>query len=101
MRAGLIVSLLLALAGCQTVRAGLGEYQKTADRGVGLKGSQVGPVAIGGTDSPSPAPAGTVIENATAGDTPRASGKKDAPLLPAGLGGDKANRAYSAEAPKP
>lgn len=61
--------LLIALAGCSTIRKSLGDYQKAADKGV----------------------------EATAGDTPREG--KPAPL-PGGLGGDKANAAYTAPPPQ-
>lgn len=67
--------LLAALAGCSTIRQGLGEYQKAADKGL-----QVGSSAAA---EPLPgAPAAAEVDRGKA-------------VLPGGLGGDKANAAYT------
>lgn len=110
MRNLLIVSLVIALGGCQTVRSGLGGYQKAADKGIGIKGSTLPigdtAVVVGGTTSPSGAPIGTVAENdngaPSAADAGTAKTKKSSamPVLPGGLIGDTANHAYSST-PKP
>ncbi len=71
----LAVLLTAALAGCASVRKGLGEYQKVADRGVTIGGPPI--------DA-----AGSAPEQA------RDKGKK--PELPGGLGGDKAHPDYTA-----
>ena len=73
MRTALLLSLV-ALAGCATIRQGLGEYQKAADKGI-----QVGTAAAAET-APDAEP-----------------GKA---LLPGGLGGDKANAAYTSPPPQ-
>ena len=71
MRSALL--LIFALAGCSTVRQSLAEYQKAADKGI-----QVGSAAAA-----EPLP----------GQSPDAEPGK--PVLPGGLGGDKANAAYT------
>ncbi|TRW14546.1 hypothetical protein [Glacieibacterium frigidum] len=73
MRAPVLI-LLVALAGCSTVRQGLGEYQKAADKGFEVK---VGDAPL----------------------TPTEEVAK-APVLPGGLGGDKANAAYTSPPPQ-
>lgn len=73
MRPALLI-LLVALAGCSTIRQGLGEYQKAADKGLEVK--------VG--DAP------LIPEEEAA----------KAPALPGGLGGDKANAAYTAPPPQ-
>ena len=72
----LMLVAVLALTGCSTARAALGEYQKAADKGVGI-----------GTASEA--------EAAAASAEPAESGaaRRD---LPATLGGDAENRVYSA-----
>ena len=65
-----LLLLVAVLGGCSTIRQGLGEYQKAADKGL-----QVGSAAASETVGP-------------AND----AGK---PALPGGLGGDKANAAYT------
>ena len=66
------VALVVALGGCASVRKGLGEYQKAADKGVGLN-------------------TGAAAEAAPAAESKK--GKK--PELPSGLGGDAAHPAYT------
>ena len=64
--------LLAALGGCASVRKGLGEYQKAADKGIGFNlppDAPVGPGAVA------------------------AAPNKNA--LPSDLGGDKAHAAYT------
>ncbi len=66
-----IVPLLLivaALGGCASVRKGLGEYQKAADKGIGFNVAPDGPAA------------------------PPAASRDE---LPGGLVGDKAHAAYT------
>ena len=66
-----LLLLVAVLGGCSTIRQGLGEYQKAADKGL-----QVGTAAAA-------EPVGPAAED---------TGKQ---LLPGGLGGDKANAAYT------
>ena len=68
----LTVMIAATLAGCASVRKGLGEYQKAADKGINIGGPP--------TDA---ADAGPVTKH----------GKR--PDLPSGLGGDKANAQYT------
>nr|WP_295661554.1 hypothetical protein [Polymorphobacter sp.] len=92
MRRAVIIVLVVALAGCTSVRKGLGAYQKAADKGV----------TIGDSGRPGgEAPANTVAENAdTTSGRGGGKGKKPKPLdLPGGLGGDKEHRAYTGDAP--
>ena len=72
MRIALLLSLV-ALAGCATIRQGLGEYQKAADKGI-----KVGTAAAAETTDAEPGKA----------------------VLPGGLGGDKANAAYTSPPPQ-
>ena len=73
MRLPIALMLVLAVAGCASVRKGLGSYQQVADKGVGLN------TAAATENAPAPS-------------------KKDSkkPELPGGLGGDTAHPAYSA-----
>ena len=81
----LAVLLTAALAGCASVRKGLGEYQKAADKGVSIGG----PPVDGGGDTAS----GFVGARGSSGsDSDR--GKR--PDLPSGLGGDKTHPDYTA-----
>lgn len=64
----ILIMLLIALAGCTTIRKSLGDYQNAAEKGAAVNT-----------------------------DTPRDD--KRAPL-PGGLGGDKANAAYTASTPQ-
>jgi len=68
----LILTLAAALAGCASIRKGLGEYQRAADKGVTIGG---GPDA---GDRAAP---------------PQPGQRAD---LPGGLGGDKAHADYTA-----
>ncbi len=69
----------LLMAGCSTVRSGLGEYQKAADKGIELR-----------VGSPPPDAA------ADAGADTRGNAN-----LPSSLGGDSENRSYlPAQPPK-
>ena len=70
---GTLALLLLtaALAGCATIKEGLGAYQRAADKGVGF-----------GLNGPPDAPLAAAP----------ATGKA---ALPTGLGGDKENAAYT------
>lgn len=70
--AALIVVLAIGLAGCASVRKGLGEYQAAADKGINIGGPPI--------DAAGPAPASE-------------AGRPD---LPAGLSGDKAHAEYTA-----
>jgi uncharacterized protein YceK len=91
MRRAVIIVLVVSLAGCTSVRKGLGAYQKAADKGV-----TIGDSGRPGGESP-PNSAG---ENAETGTSTKHQGKKAKPLdLPGGLGGDKAHRAYTGDAP--
>ncbi|QXQ06097.1 hypothetical protein KX816_18225 [Sphingosinicellaceae bacterium] len=76
-----MVAVLLAatLAGCASVRKGLGEYQKAADKGVNIGGPPVDAAdSSGGPSNPG---------------KPGKPGKHSD--LPSGLGGDKANAQYT------
>lgn len=94
MRRAVIILLVAALGGCSNLRHGFGAYQKAADNGVTIGDSG----RPGGTTPPN-----SVVENGDAGAAPtRKKGKKVKPLdLPGGLGGDKAHRAYTGDAPAP
>jgi len=72
MRIILPLIALSLLVGCASVRRGLGEYQKAADKGIGLN--------VG--DGPDAA-------------AEIAARREKRPDLPGGLGGDKANAAYT------
>lgn len=92
MRRAVIIVLVVALAGCTSVRKGFGAYQKAADKGV----------TVGDSGRPGgEAPPNTVAENADTSNAPtKHKGKKPKPLdLPGGLGGDKEHRAYTGDAP--
>ena len=84
MRLLLVVLIATALAGCASVRRGLGEYQKAADRGVTIGG----PPADGGGDTASTYVGGRSGDRAEAGGGKRGE-------LPGGLGGDKVHPAYT------
>ena len=79
----LAVMIAATLAGCASVRKGLGEYQKAADKGVNIGGPPTaGPVdAVEGGSGPA------------ASSQPGKPGKHSD--LPSGLGGDKANAQYT------
>ncbi len=93
MRRAVIIVLVVALAGCTSVRKGLGAYQKAADKGVtigdsGRPGGEAPPNSAGENSETSPTRAGGK------------GGKKVKPaVLPGGLGGDKEHRAYTGDAP--
>jgi len=92
MRRILIATLLLGLASCHSVRAGLGEYQKAADRGIGVNVSAQDEAASNaGTIAPAPL-------NKRDGYQPGGTDKQAG--LPVGLGGDKAHGAYLEPAPR-
>lgn len=92
MRLAVIIVLVVSLAGCATVRKGLGAYQKEADKGVTIGDSG----RPGGT-----APPNSAGENTDTSTTPaQGKSKKPKPLdLPGGLGGDTQHRAYTGDAP--
>ncbi len=71
----LAVVLTAALGGCASVRKGLGEYQKVADKGVNIGG-----------------PPTDAYQSTATG--PAQKGKR--PDLPGGLGGDKTHPDYTA-----
>lgn len=68
----LTVMIAATLAGCASVRKGLGEYQKAADKGINLGGPPADSVD-----------AGPAVKSGKHSD------------LPSGLGGDKANAQYT------
>ncbi|QYE36538.1 MULTISPECIES: hypothetical protein [Sphingosinicellaceae] len=92
MRRAVIIVLVVALAGCTTVRKGLGAYQKEADKGVTLGDSG----RPGGTAPPNSAGENTDTSTKPAGGKDK---KTKAAVLPGGLGGDKEHRAYTGDAP--
>jgi len=81
-RTVMAVAMLAMLGGCQSVREGLGQYKRIADKGVELR--------VGG-QAPDAADAGEP-----------ARGKRSDPVgsLPGGLGGDPAHGAYSEPTPR-
>ena len=81
LKIALTVVLAAALAGCASVRRGLGEYQKAADKGVN----------IGGPPGGGPAAA----EVSSGGPSAPTSGRGKSGPLPAGLGGDKVHPDYT------
>jgi predicted small secreted protein len=85
-RIALAVLLTAALAGCATVRKGLGEYQKAADKGVNIGG----PPVDGGGDV-----ASTYVGARGGSGTDAGGGKANKLELPGGLGGDKAHAQYT------
>ncbi len=85
-RIALAVLLTVALAGCASVRKGLGEYQRAADKGINVGSSAV----EGGGDV-----ASTDVGGRGSNPSGGGSGNKGRPELPGGLGGDKANASYT------
>ncbi len=88
MRALLILSLVVAVAGCASTRQALGFYKREADKGVTLGGGKPGegyapPGSASGETNP--APAGSRSAEAR---TPKET-------LPGGLAGDKQHPAYT------
>ncbi len=76
MRNVALLLLIVALAGCASVRKGLGAYQKAADKGIGF-------------NLPPDAPVGPGSTAAIAATAPNKN------ALPSDLGGDKAHAAYT------
>ena len=87
-RLALAILLTAALAGCASVRKGLGEYQKVADKGVNIGG----PPAAGGGDTAST----DVGSRSGKGDSGGRSETGKKAELPGGLGGDKTHADYTA-----
>ncbi len=88
MRTLLVLSLVVAVAGCSSARQALGAYQNQADKGITIGGGHPGegfapPGSASGETTPAPAGSRTA----------EARAPKEA--LPAGLGGDKQHPAYT------
>ncbi len=90
MRALLVLSLVVAVAGCASTRQALGLYKRTADKGVTLGG---------GTTDQGVAPPGSAGSETTASGR-KASAKAPKLDLPTGLGGDKEHHAYTSDVPQ-
>ena len=89
MRALLVLSLVVAVAGCASTRQALGLYKRTADKGV----------TLGGTTDQGVAPPGSAGSETTASGR-KASAKAPKLDLPTGLGGDKEHHAYTSDVPQ-
>ena len=83
MRRVVIVAMVLALAGCQSIRSGLGQYKRAADKGVELR--------VGGAAPDDVTPGEPVKHSKDRGATQG---------LPGGLGGDPTHAPYIDPTPR-
>ena len=91
MRVLLVLSLVVAVAGCASTRHALGLYKRTADKGVTL-GS--------GTTDQGVAPPGSAGSETSPASGRKGNAKAPKLNLPTGLGGDKEHHAYTSDTPQ-
>ncbi len=92
MRALIVVSLVVSVAGCSSARQALGFYKHQADKGVTLGGGQPG--------EGSAPPGSNGSETTAAPASSRTAARTPKQTLPTGLAGDKEHHAYTSDAPK-